>query len=325
MIILDNLKVRNNKPSHRLSVILGDYRHTLKLFLKNRLAFVGFFIVAFYFFIAILDTVYPSYLGVSSISSVTAFIHSTSLNAASVPTPPTFSHGWWYWLGTTEYGVPIFPAMLASLKVDIGVSLIIVLSAAAVGLLAGTFSGYFGKLVDEVIMRVTDVFFGIPTLVLAIAIIYVIGRGIVFLAIALILVRWPLFARLSRGQTLSLREAKFMEAAKISGSTPSRDVFVHVIPNALSPIFVQISLELGTVVLTFATLDFLGFAVAPPLLPELGSMIAGFGSSGATDTYLAAGIWWPMVIPGLFLLLFTVAVNLMGDGLRDVLDPRVRR
>jgi peptide/nickel transport system permease protein len=322
---MENVKIENGKSSRRLFVLLGDYRHTLRLFLKNRLAFVGFVIVAFYFFIAFLDTVYPSYLGVSNISSVTAFLHSTNLNAASLPTSPTLSHGWWYWFGTTEYGVPILPAMLASLKVDIGISLVIVLSAAAIGLLAGTFSGYFGKLMDETIMRVTDVFFGIPTLVLAIAIIYAIGRGIDFLAIALILVRWPLFARLSRGQTLSLRESKFMEAAKISGSTPFRDVFVHVIPNVLSPIFVQISLELGTVILTFATLDFLGFNVAPPLLPELGNMIAGFGSSGATDTYLAAGIWWPMVIPGLFLLLFTVAVNLMGDGLRDVLDPRLRK
>jgi peptide/nickel transport system permease protein len=215
--------------------------------------------------------------------------------------------------------------MLASLKVDIGVSLAIVISAAGIGLIAGTISGFFGGRLDEIIMRITDIFFGIPTLVLAIAIIYVIGRGILFLALALILVRWPLFARLSRGQSLSFRESKFIEAARISGSSRIRNVFVHIIPNVLSPIFVQISLELGTVVLTFATLDFLGFNVAPPLLPELGNMIAGFGSSGATDTYLAAGIWWPMVIPGLFLLLFTVAVNLMGDGLRDVLDPRTRR
>jgi len=322
---MGNLNVGTGKSSHRFSVVLGDYRHTLSLFLKNRIAFAGFVIVVFYFIVAFLDAVYPSYLGVSNISSVTAFLHSTNLNAASVPIPPTLSRGWWYWFGTTEYGVPILPAMLASLKVDIGISLVIVLSAAAIGLFAGTFSGYFGKLVDEIIMRVTDVFFGIPLLIFAIAIIYAIGRGIVFLAIALILVRWPVFARLSRGQTLSLRESKFMEAARISGSTPSRDVFVHVIPNVLSPIFIQISLELGTVVLTFATLDFLGFNVAPPLLPELGNMIAGFGSSGATDTYLAAGIWWPMAIPGLFLLLFAVAVNLMGDGLRDVLDPRLRR
>ncbi|MCL5804080.1 MAG: ABC transporter permease [Candidatus Thermoplasmatota archaeon] len=319
------ISVQEKRKISRRRIVARDYVHTFSLFIHNRLAFFGLVIVLFYFAVAFLDAVYPQYLGVSNINTVTSFLHTTNLNAAAVPTPPTLSRGWWYWFGTTEYEVPILPTMLASLKVDIGVSLAIVISAAGIGLMAGTISGFFGGRLDEIIMRITDIFFGIPTLVLAIAIIYVIGRGILFLALALILVRWPLFARLSRGQSLSLRESKFIEAARISGSSRIRDVFVHIIPNVLSPIFVQISLELGTVVLTFATLDFLGFNVAPPLLPELGNMIAGFGSSGATDTYLAAGIWWPMVIPGLFLLLFTVAVNLMGDGLRDVLDPRTRR
>lgn len=298
---------------------------TLNLFLKNKLALIGSIITLVYFSIAVLDYIYPQYLGISNISSVANFLHTTSLNPSALPTPPTFSRGWWYWLGTTEYGVPIFPAMLAALKVDMGYSVLIVLSAAVIGLFIGTASGYLGGIVDETLMRITDVFFGIPTLVLAIAIMYVLGRGIDLLAVALIIVRWPMFARLSRGNALSVRQSRYIEAAQAYGSSSLRNMFTHVMPNILSPIYVQISLELGTVVLTFSTLDFLGFNFANPLIPELGSMIAGFGGSGATSTFLAFGLWWPMVIPGIFLLIFTISVNLLGDGLRDILDPKLRR
>lgn len=298
---------------------------TLRLFLKNKLALIGTIITLIYFGIALLDFIYPQYLGVANISSVANFLHTTTLNPSALPTPPTFSNGWWYWFGTTEYGVPILPAMLAALKVDMGYSVLIVLTAAAIGLFVGTASGYLGGLVDELLMRVTDVFFGIPTLVLAIAIIYVLGRGIDLLAIALIIVRWPMFARLSRGNALSVKQSKYIEAAQAYGSSGLRNMFAHVMPNILSPIYVQVSLELGTVVLTFSTLDFLGFNFANPLIPELGSMIAGFGGSGATSTFLAFGLWWPMVIPGIFLLIFTISVNLLGDGLRDILDPKLRR
>lgn len=303
----------------------SNLKFTLNLFINNKTALVGAIITAAYFIIALLDTVYPEYLGVTSIASVTSFLHSKGLDPSVLPTPPTLSDGWWYWFGTTEYGVPILPAMLAALKVDIGYSVIIVLSAAFIGLLIGASSGYLGGAYDEALMRVVDVFYGIPFLVFAIAVVYVLGRGIDILAVALIVIRWPFFARLSRGSSLSIRSTKYVEAAQAYGSSSLRNVFIHVIPNILSPIYVQVSLELGTVVLVFATLDFLGLSFANPLIPELGSMIAGFAGSGATSTFLAYGIWWPIVIPGVFLLIFTISVNLMGDGLRDILDPKLRR
>lgn len=295
---------------------LEDFRYTFKLFVKNKIAFIGFVIVLIYVGITILDYVYPSYLGVSNIGTAASWVESLS---SGIPSPPTLTHGWWYIFGETEYLIPIFPVMLAALKTDITYSVGVVLAGALIGTVLGTISGYFGKFYDEILMRVTDVFYSVPVLVLAIAVTIVLGYSLMHLMIALIIVWWPIYARLTRGATLSIRSSRFIEAATASGSSGLRNVFVHVIPNALSVVFVQFSLDLGTVVLTFASLDFIGFNRGAPLLPELGNMIT-WG-----ETYLSAGIWWPILVPGIFLLIFTVAVNLMGDGLRDVLDPKLRR
>lgn len=306
------LKPKENKRRPRFE----DAEYTLKLLIKNRIAFVGLIIVLFYFGITILDYTYPKYLGVSNINTAASWL--TSLRSG-VPAGPTLSRGWWYIFGETEYFIPIFPVMLAALKTDITYSVIVVLSGSMVGLLLGTLSGYFGKLFDEILMRVTDVFFSVPYLVLAIAVTAALGFSLNNVVIALIIIWWPIYARLTRGVALSIKSNKFIEAATASGSSGIRNVFVHVLPNVLSPVFVQFSLDLGTIVQVFAALDYIGFNKGSPLLPELGNMLT-WGT-----TYLAAGIWWPIVIPGIFLLIFTVAVNLMGDGLRDVLDPKLRR
>ncbi len=293
-----------------------DFKHTFRLFIKNRLAFIGLSIVLVYFAIAVLDYVYPSYLGVSNINTVASWVPHLS---SGVPGGPTFAHGWWYIFGETEYFAPIFPIMLAALKVDITYSVAIVITGVLIGTILGTLSGYFGKLYDEVLMRITDIFFSVPTLILAIAVTTVLGRSLTNVVIALIIIWWPIYARLTRGVSLSIKSNKFIEAATASGSSGLRNVFVHVLPNVLSVVFVQFSLDLGSIVQLFAALDFIGFNEGSPLLPEIGNMLT-WGT-----TYLVAGIWWPIVIPGIFLLIFTIAINLMGDGLRDVLDPKLRR
>ncbi len=293
-----------------------DFKSTFKLFIKNRLAFVGFVIVLIYFTITILDYVYPSYLGVKDINTIASWVPQLS---SGVPSGPTLSHGWWYIFGETLYFAPIFPVMLAALKTDITYSILIVLTGALIGIILGTMSGYFGKLYDEVLMRVTDIFFSVPTLVLAIAVTVVLGKSLQNVVIALIIIWWPIYARLTRGVSLSIKSNKFIEAATAAGSSGLRNVFVHILPNVLSVVFVQFSLDLGSIIQLFAALDFIGFNEGSPLLPELGNMLT-WGTS-----YLVSGIWWPIVIPGIFLLIFTVAINLMGDGLRDVLDPKLRR
>ncbi|MEM3852226.1 MAG: ABC transporter permease, partial [Methanomassiliicoccales archaeon] len=200
--------------------------------------------------------------------------------------------------------------------------LLIVFSGLAIGIILGAISGFFGGYVDEVVMRITDIFFSIPSIVLAIAFVYVLSRdgfsGLESLVIALIVIWWPTYARLTRGVTLSVKSMKYIEASIASGASRIGIVFKHVLPNVLSPAFVQLSLDLGSIVLIIAALDFIQLPIISPFVPELGKMI----NDG--ESYLVTGMWWPVTIPGLFLLLFTVSVNLMGDGLRDVLDPKLR-
>lgn len=307
---------------------LEDFAATFHAFLKNRLAMAGFVIVLIYIGITLADFIYPRYLGVSNINSIQSFVH--PLFSAYLPTAPfvfpsTAPHtdpSWWFWLGTTEYRAPILPLMLASLKLDITISFLIVGSGVLIGIVIGAISGFVGGYVDEVLMRITDIFFSIPSLVLAIAFIYVLAQdkfsGLDSLVIALVVIWWPTYARLTRGVTLSVKSMKFIEASIASGASKVWIIFRHVVPNVLSPSFVQLSLDLGSVVLILAALDFINLPIIGPLVPELGKMIYD------GESYLVTGVWWPVTIPGIFLLLFTVAVNLMGDGLRDVLDPKLR-
>ncbi|MEM0135313.1 MAG: ABC transporter permease [Thermoplasmatales archaeon] len=295
-----------------------NFISVFKLLLKNKTATAGLIISLIYFILAILDYVYPQYLGVKDIGSMLSFLNGANVNSL-LPTPPQFNRGWWYFLGTTEYRIPILPVMLAALKFDIGYSVLIVLSGAIIGTAIGTISGYFGKTADEILMRITDVFLSIPFIVLAIAVTFVLGAKFIDLVLALIIISWPLYARLARGQALTIRGRDFIAAATASGSSGIRNVVVHVIPNLLSPIMVQISLSVGRVILVFAALYYLSIIRGNEYLPELGNMMV-MGQS-----YLPYGIWWPVVIPGIFLVVFVTALNLLGDGLRDVLDPRLRR
>ncbi|MEM0157994.1 MAG: ABC transporter permease [Thermoplasmataceae archaeon] len=310
--------VTTTKPKKVRNARLESAGTTFKLFFKNKTAFAGFVITAAYFIVALLDAVYPSYLGVSNISSTLMFLPGHTPNS-QLPTPPTFGGSWYYWLGTTQSRIPLLPAMLASLKIDLGYSVLIVLVGMSSGLIIGSFSGFIGGYLDEIVMRITDIFFSLPFLVFAIVITFVLGFTITNIVIALVIIWWPTYARLARGLALQTKALKYVEAAYASGSTTLRTVFSHIVPNVLSPIYVQVSLDLGSIVQIFAALDFLGFNQGNIYLPELGNLI------NQGQNFLAGGIWWPVVIPGLFLLVFTVSINLMGDGLRDVLDPKLRR
>jgi len=207
---------------------------------------------------------------------------------------------------------------MKAIRIDIAIAFFIVLVGAAIGTLLGVVSGYVGKWLDEVLMRVTDVFFSVPFLILALAVGYVIGRTLFNMALALIIIWWPLYARYGRSLTLTTKEATFIESARASGSGRLKIMFRHLLPNVLPPILVQISLDVGTVILIFSTLAFIGFLPSNVLVPELGA-IANFGLDLAP-----LGFWWTVVVPGGVITSFALAVNLMGDGLRDVIDPRRR-
>lgn len=305
-------------------------KSTLRLLYKNKLALVGLVIVAFYYFIMVLDFAYPPWLGVSNLNHI--YVFTRTFGIVQTPISPGFSNGIAYLLGGTQYNIALLPAMLGALRFDLGVSTLVVAIGATVGITVGTVSAYLGGAVDEVMMRVTDIFFSIPFLVLAVAVTALVekgaGGGMNGLIIALIIVWWPIYARLSRSLALSTKSLNFVEAAKAAGSSKTRNIFVHVIPNVLSPAFVQMSLDIGTVVLIFATLFFLGIipisALSAP--PELGVLINySVGQAGYASNLFFLGFWWTFLFPGLFLLVFTVAANLFGDGLRDILDPKLRR
>ena len=315
---MESANISLGQKTDRRNPRLDSFKFTLKLFIKNKTAFVGLIIVVIYAILTILDFVYPQYLGASNINTILSFT-----NGVGGPQPPITGSGWWRLLGTTGYNrIAIFPAMLAALKVDIPISFEVVIFGAIIGAIIGTASGFLGGYLDEVVMRVTDVFFSVPFLIMAIAFVIVFRTSLPGLdpfILALIITWWPIYARVTRGLALTIKSQKFVEAAVAAGASRARNIFVHVLPNVLSPIFVQISLDLGTIVQIFATLFFLGFAAASPDTPELGNlMVQGIN-------YFPTGDWWPLVVPGVFLVIFTIAVNLVGDGLRDVLDPRVRR
>lgn len=226
--------------------------------------------------------------------------------------PPSAEH----WLGTDQLGRDMLSRILWGARVSLTVGLFVVISASVFGTLVGLAAGYFGGLTDDGLMRITDVFFAFPSLILAMAIAAALGPGLTTAMIAIAVVTWPIYARLVRAQVLSLRKQEFVQAAESLGATGPRILWRHLLPNSLSPILVQASFDLGGAILIAAGLSFIGFGAQPPLA-EWGVMI----SDGRR--YVSTHPWLPL-IPGIAILLTVAAFNLIGDGLRDTLDPRLR-
>lgn len=219
-------------------------------------------------------------------------------------------------LGTDQLGRDILSRIVFGGQISLTIGLTIVVVAGLVGTLIGLVSGYFGGLTEEILMRVTDIFFSFPSLILAMAIAGALGAGLNNAMIAIAAVTWPLYARLVRAQVLSLRRQAFVEAAVSLGASTPRILLRHILPNTLAPILVQISFNMGSAILTAAGLSFIGFGAQPPT-PEWGVMI----SEGRQ--YLSTH-YWLSTFPGIAIILTVTAFNLIGDGLRDSLDPRLR-
>lgn len=229
--------------------------------------------------------------------------------------------------GSGKHGIDIYYGVIWGTQTSIYISVLVVAIAAIIGIVLGAIAGYFGGRVDELLMRVTDVFLSIPGLILAMAVAAVLSRTLENIMLALIVVWWPPYARLVRGQVLSVRENTYVEAAKAVGSKRSRILFRHVVPNSLAPMLVAATMDLGVVVLVAAGLSFIGFGV-PSGTAEWGRLISD-GQQFFLSTFYYQGVaynpWWMWVFPGIFIFLFVMGFNLFGDGLRDILDPRLRR
>jgi peptide/nickel transport system permease protein len=281
---------------------------TLKIMLEDFSSAAGLIIVLAYVAIAIIDVLDPHLIGVSN--AYTEIPNYTN----PVPQPPSWPL---HPFGTTFPGVDLYQAVMAAIRVDLWYSFLIVLVGALVGVVIGVTAAYLSGFFDEILMRITDIFLSIPYLPFAIAVGFVLGRGLDELSLALIVVWWPLYARYARGQALAVKENPYVEAAKASGVGGWGVIRRHIMPNVLTPVFVQVSLDLGTVVQTFAALTFIGFASSNPYMPELGTLI----SNGFPYAISAP---WGVLFPGIAILIFAVGMNLLGDGLRDALDPRNR-
>jgi peptide/nickel transport system permease protein len=226
--------------------------------------------------------------------------------------PPSIEH----WLGTDQLGRDVLSRIIYGARISLLIGLVVVGLAASVGTFVGLVAGYAGGLLDESLMRLTDVFFAFPALILAMAISGALGPSLTNAMIAIAIVSWPVYARLVRAQVLSLREREFVEASRGLGASAHRIVWGHILPNTLAPLLVQASFDMGGAILSAAGLSFIGFGTQPPTA-EWGVMI----SEGRN--YIATHPWLSL-FPGLAILFTVAAFNLIGDGLRDALDPRLR-
>ena len=233
-------------------------------------------------------------------------------NISAGLSPPSAAH----LFGTDKLGRDIFSRILYGARISLFVGVAVVLISAAVGTLLGVVAGYMGGWADETLMRITDIFFAFPALILAMAIAGALGPSLQNALIAISAVTWPVYARLLRGQVLALKEREFVLAARTVGVPEWQIIVRHLLPNMLAPLLVQGSFDMGGAITAVAGLSFIGFGAQPPT-PEWGVMISD------ARTYMATA-WWMGTFPAVAIMLVVGSFNLLGDGLRDLLDPRLR-
>ena len=280
----------------------SQWAYARRRFLRHRLAMVSLIALLGFTFVGIFAEQLAPY----------AY---DELDLANSNSPPTREGN--HWFGTDQLGRDYFSRVIFGIRTSLWVALVVAILSTAIGTTIGAIAGYFGGAMDNALMRFTDLVLTVPTLaVLLVAAAYWGGGEPSRVAIILALVFWTGIARIVRGVFLSLREKEYVEAAKASGSGDTRIILRHIIPNTMGPIIVNATLVVAAAILAEAALSFLGFGVQPPI-PALGKLIADGQSSGLQ-------LWWLVTFPGLTIVAIALAVNFVGDGLRDALDPTQR-
>jgi peptide/nickel transport system permease protein len=273
-------------------------RNLHRFLIKNRLNLVGVIIVAAFIFL--------SFFG--------GLLAPQDPFKQDITGSKLLGPSWDHLMGTDELGRDVLSRIMAGTKYSLQVAVVVLGFSVAFGTIVGAISGYFGGIVDEVLMRFTDLFLAFPALVLAIAIASTLGQSLTNTMIALATVFWPWYARLVRGQVLAVRQRDFVDAGRSIGMSNARLMFRHILPNCVSVIIIQMTLDVGYAVLTTSSLSFIGLGAQPPD-PEWGTMM-----STARNYFRDA--WWYTTFPGIALTLTVFAFNVLGDGLQDLLDPR---
>jgi peptide/nickel transport system permease protein len=227
-------------------------------------------------------------------------------------TPPNEAN----WLGTDEVGRDILSRVIYGARISLRIGVTIVFCAAALGLVIGLVSGYFGGVLDQTLMRFTDIFMSFPTLILAIAMTAALGPSLFNAVLAMVIVWWPIYARLIRGEVLSVKEKEYIRAIQALGAKPFKIIFFHILPNTIDVVVVRASIDFGNAVMFCAALSFIGLGAQPPQ-PEWGAMVT-------TGRDYLRDAWWLVTFPGLAIFLTVMGFNLFGDSLRDFLDPKLR-
>ncbi len=293
---------------------LKELKFSFNRIRKSPLSLVGFFLIILFALIALT----APYLAPPKYSQNPYQIPRYGYSAT--PKPPSQTN----FFGTTEGQYDIYYGVVWGTRTAFRIGFMVVGTILLIGIILGSISGYYGGVVDEIIMRVVDTFMSLPTLILARALVTALGHSLDNVMKALIIVGWPAYARLIRGNILSVREEPYVEAARAVGCSDFSIIVKHVLPNAIYPLLIMASLDIGAMVLTAAALSFLGLG-APVGYADWGQMISFarnwiVGPPGNPLAY-----WYTVAIPGLFILLFVLGWNLLGDAFRDILDPKLRR
>ena len=291
------MNARADQPQSGLQALLRDLQRGLRRLLRNPLTVAGVFVILLL-------------IGVAIGAPWIATHDPLAQDLAGALKAPSAAH----WFGTDEFGRDIFSRLVHGSRITLYIVALVTVVVGPIGLAVGVTSGYFGGWVDTTFMRITDIFISFPSLVLALAFVAALGPGLDHAVIAIALPAWPPIARLARAETLSLRKADFIVVAQLQGASSLRVLVRHVVPLCLSSVVVRLTMNMASIILTAAGLGFLGLGAQAPL-PEWGAMISD-GRRYMMDS------WWMVTMPGAAILLVSLAFNLLGDGLYDVLDPR---
>ncbi|ATO57788.1 ABC transporter permease [Bartonella sp. 1-1C] len=284
-------------PQSVIQANIQKFYHSLIRFFRNISALLGFIII----FSIIVCAIFAPWIATHDV---------VSNDLAHRLLPPSSSH----YLGTDELGRDIFSRLIFGMRITLYIVFLTTIIVAPIGLIVGTTAGYIGGWVDTILMRIVDIFLAFPSLILALAFSAALGPGIENAAIAISIAAWPPIARLARAETLTIRLSDYVSAVRLQGASSFRIILFHIAPMCIPSVIVRLTLNMSAIILTAAGLGFLGLGAQPPS-PEWGAMLS-------TGREFMMTSWWLAAVPGCAILLTSLGFNLLGDGLRDILDPR---